>query len=84
MTSLPGVTGRGELQHLVDGEAAPTVQRRSVRSFAELGPELSRGFVMTCSVRHPDSRSNSASDTVGRSEQGPSGFRVTRSNSDRG
>lgn len=75
---------RGQLQYLIKGEAAAAVSCRRVGGVAKQSPELSRGFVMTCSIRHPDSRPNRASDAVGRSEQGSSEFRVTCINSDCG
>jgi hypothetical protein len=70
---------RGEVQHLVDGEAASAVGRRYIASVAELGPKLGRSLVVTRSVGHPDARTDRAADSVGRAEECCSKFRLSSS-----
>jgi hypothetical protein len=62
------LSGRDEVQHLVDGEVASAVSGSDVGRVAELGPEVSGGLIVAGSVGHPDPRSDRAADTVSRAE----------------
>ena len=73
------LSGRVELQHMVDGEVASAVSGSCVGRVAELGPELSRGLVVACAAaahrRDSATRTRGPSDRPVRRTHRPGRFR---------